>query len=84
MLSEFETKNLEALHTLQHKHKVNFRIFPDDVLRALKQHTRKVLQEQATKNKIFAKVHRAYSAFHKTNIAWGHISESAYARAKYL
>jgi TRAP-type mannitol/chloroaromatic compound transport system substrate-binding protein len=84
MLSEFEVKNLAALHELQNKYRVQLEQFPDGVIKTLHRLTNTVLQEQAKKDKAFKKVLRAYSSFQKNNNAWNHISEAAYARAKIL
>jgi len=84
MLSEFEAKNLKALHELQNKYHVQLERFPDDVLKSLHGYTRDVLHEEAKKDATFKKVLRAYSAFQKSNNAWNHVSEAAYARASIL
>lgn len=84
MLSEFEAKNLDALHTLLNKYKVQISQFPEDVIKQLKLYTADVLAEEAEKDKLFRKVLDAYSAFHKNNDAWNLISEAAYAKAQAL
>jgi len=81
MLSEFEAKNLEALHELKTKHKVKVLPFPDDVIKTLKQLTQKTLQAEASKDADFKRIYQAYNTFRDNNDAWGDISESAYARA---
>ena len=81
MLSEFEAKNLEALHTLKNKYKVEIEEFPQDVLGALRKLTRQTLDEEAAKDADFKKIYLAYQAFSKNNSAWNEISEAAYARA---
>ena len=84
MLSEFEARNLEALHALQQRYRVQLEVFPDDVIRALKAHTRTVLAEEAAKNKVFARVLKAYEDFRHIHESWQRISEAAYARARRL
>lgn len=84
MLSEFEAKNLEALHTLQNKHKVQLLEFPPDVIKALHGYTKEVLEEGAKKDATFKEVYAAYKAFSEQYDSWGAISEAAYARARKL
>jgi TRAP-type mannitol/chloroaromatic compound transport system substrate-binding protein len=84
MLSEFETRNLEALETLRSKHKVEVLEFPDDVLIALRKHTREALDEDAARDPVFRKVYEHYNAFMSSNDAWARISEQAFARSRSL
>ena len=81
MLSEFEAKNLDALHTLTDKYKVQVEEFPKPVLDKLRSLTQEVLDEEAKKDATFKRVYDAYSAFVKNNDAWNAISEAAYAKA---
>lgn len=81
MLSEFEARNLEALHTLKNRYKVKVSEFPDEVIVELKRLTGQTLDEEAAKDKTFKKVYRAYQEFSKSNAAWNSISEAAYAKA---
>ena len=81
MLSEFEARNLEALHTLENQYHVEVLPFPDEVLRELHAKTRVVLAEEADKDKLFARVQDAYEKFRKNIDAWNAISEQAFARA---
>ena len=82
MLSEFESKNLQALRTLQTKYKVKTYEYPRDVIRQLRKYTKQVLDEEARKDKTFKKVYRAYETFRANNDAWNAISEAAYAKAR--
>jgi TRAP-type mannitol/chloroaromatic compound transport system substrate-binding protein len=80
MLSEFESRNLDALQELKQKHKVKVYAFPDDVLKTLKKLTHKTLEAEAEKDAKFKKIYQAYNAFRENNNAWGDISEAAHAR----
>ena len=82
MLSQFEAKNLEALHTLKEEHNVQVFAFPDDVLRELKKLTQEVLEEEADKDAQFKKVLEAYRAFMANNDGWSELSEAAYQEAR--
>lgn len=81
MLSEFEAKNLEALHELKVKHKVNALLFPDDVIKTLRKLTKTTLDAEAAENADFKRIYKAYNTFRDSNDAWSDISEAAYARA---
>jgi len=81
MLSEFEAKNLEALQTLKDKYKVKVEEFPKDVIRELKKLTIETLNEEATRDADFKRIHEAYQTFRRGNDSWNEISEAAYARA---
>ncbi len=81
MLSEFEARNLDSLHTLKNKYKVEVLEFPADVIKQLRQYTAEVLDEEAKKDATFKKVYDAYNAYRKTNDAWNAISEASYAKA---
>ncbi|WP_455218129.1 TRAP transporter substrate-binding protein [Kaarinaea lacus] len=82
MLSQFEAKNLEALHTLKDEHHVQVYPFPDDVIRELKKLTNEVLEEEADKDAQFRKVLDAYRSFMVNNDAWSELSEAAYQEAR--
>ncbi len=81
MLAEFETRNLQALHELKSRYKVEVVAFPDEVIRELRRLTDIVLKEEAAKDGTFKQVYQSYKAYRESNDAWGEISESAYARA---
>jgi TRAP-type mannitol/chloroaromatic compound transport system substrate-binding protein len=81
MLSEFEAKNLEALHTLTDKYNVKVEEFPADVISTLRKLTQQTLEEEADKDASFKKVYQAYQTFSQSNSTWNAISEAAYARA---
>lgn len=82
MLSQFEAKNLAALRKLKDESNVEVLPFPDDVIRALKQYTQEVLDEEAAKDADFNRVYQSYTAFSRDNDAWNKLSEAAYQRAR--
>ncbi|MEC9340905.1 MAG: TRAP transporter substrate-binding protein [Pseudomonadota bacterium] len=82
MLSEFTARNHEALRTLVDEHHVELRRFPDDVMAILRDHTRRVLQEQAERDPFSAKVYGSYSAFRDEVVPWHDISLRAYLNAR--
>jgi TRAP-type mannitol/chloroaromatic compound transport system substrate-binding protein len=82
MLSQFEAKNLEALHTLTVDHKVEVTPFPDEVILSLRRFTKTVLEEQAAHDPDFNNIYRAYQKFSNDNDGWNTLSEAAYQRAR--
>jgi TRAP-type mannitol/chloroaromatic compound transport system substrate-binding protein len=82
MLSQFEARNLEALHELKEKYKVQVLPFPDDVMHKLHQMTNEVLDEEAAKDPDFKRVLEAYRSFMVNNDGWSKLSEAAYQKAR--
>lgn len=81
MYAAFEAANAKALQTLQEEHHVPVLAFPDDVLRQLHRITKTVLDEEAAKDKVFARVHGIYERFQALHAKWSNISDVAYQRA---
>ena len=82
MLAQFEAKNLEALRRLKEEHHVQVYPFPDDVMQALHQMTREVLEEESAKDPQFKRVYEAYQAFMTDHDNWSALSEAAYQKAR--
>ena len=78
MLSEFETENARNLAQLQKEHKVDLRLFPNDVLQGLKKLAEETLEEEASKDIFARKVHEDFKAFKAKMDKWGQLSEKAY------
>ncbi|MCK4587646.1 MAG: ABC transporter substrate-binding protein, partial [Gammaproteobacteria bacterium] len=82
MLAQFEAKNLAALRTLKDKHKVQVYAFPDEVITALHNMTKEVLEEESAKDADFKRIYEAYQAFMVDNDGWSELSEAAYQKAR--
>ncbi len=82
MLADFTTKNNQALDTLINEHNVQLRRFPDDVLLKLRALSVEVLNEEAAKDPMTAKVYAAFTAYAKQVAAWNKISEQAYLNTR--
>jgi TRAP-type mannitol/chloroaromatic compound transport system substrate-binding protein len=82
MLNQFEAKNLEALQRLKNEHHVQVLPFPDDVMAALHNMTKEVLEEEAAKDADFKRIYETYKAFAADNDAWSELSEAAYQKAR--
>lgn len=63
MLDEYNARNHNALQTLLTKHNVKLRQLPDDVMIALKQYSKEVIDEQVAADANFAKVWQSYNEF---------------------
>ena len=81
-LSELTARNNQALHTLVHKHKVDLRKFPDEVLAQLKRVSDEVVAEVANKDPMSKKVYESFVAFREQASAWHDVSERAYLNAR--
>lgn len=65
MISEFAFRNGQALETLVDEHGVQLRTFPQDVMEALFEASKVVIQEQVDSDPDSAKVYESYQAFQK-------------------
>ncbi|NOZ51921.1 MAG: TRAP transporter substrate-binding protein [Gammaproteobacteria bacterium] len=82
MLSQFEANNLSALRKLKEEHKVEVIPFPDEVITALRNHTKEVMDELSSGDAEFKKVYDAYTTFSRDNDAWNTLSEAAYQKTR--
>jgi len=82
MLAEYTARNNQALATLKHKHKVDVRSLPQDVLKKLKSLSDEVVAEVASKDAMSKKVFDSYIAFRKQVIGWHDISERAFLNSR--
>ena len=77
-LAQFDAHNGAALQTLITKHHVKLYKFPDAVLNALRPLAKEVVEEQAAKTPMAAKVNESFKKFQKIVGGWGQVSEKAY------
>ena len=82
LLSEYTARNPAALQTLVEKHKVKLRRYPDDVVRKLRQISREVVAEVASRDPFSKKVYDSYEAFYQASKGWSDVSELAYMQAR--
>ena len=79
VLSEFESRNNIYLQKLINDCGVLLKRFPDNVLKALKEHTKVVMDELTSKDPMSKKVYESYRRFQKDVSAWAAVSEIAYS-----
>lgn len=84
MLAEYTARNQQALHTLLTKHDVQLRHFPDEVLKELKAISAQVVEEEAKKDALSAKVWASQKAFKEQVTKWTAASEQTFLRARSL
>jgi TRAP-type mannitol/chloroaromatic compound transport system substrate-binding protein len=84
MLAEFTMRNQLALQELEKAHGVQVKFFPDDVMRALKKVSDEVLDEEAAKDPLSAKVWASQKAFREAVTPWTNMAEGAIIRARQL
>jgi TRAP-type mannitol/chloroaromatic compound transport system substrate-binding protein len=77
MLSQFEAKNNEYLQKLVNEEGVKLLKFPEEVLKAAKSATNKILNEIAAQDAAAKKVYESLLAFKKGISAWNQNSEVA-------
>jgi TRAP-type mannitol/chloroaromatic compound transport system substrate-binding protein len=81
-LAEMERLNVEALHALTTRDKVELRTFPSDLIAAARSTAAEVLADVAGKSQAARKVHDAYVAFRAKAAAWSRISTQAVLQAR--
>lgn len=84
MIDEFTYRNAEALKALVDEHGVQLRSLPDDVLKALAEASREVLQEQADKDPDAAKIYTSYREFQQFVRSYTDVGEFAYLKNRAL
>lgn len=82
VLAELTAQNNEALQTLIHKHKVDLRKFPDEVLAQLKKVSDEVVAEIAKNDPLSKKVYESFKRFRDQVTQWHDVSERAYLNAR--
>jgi len=82
MLSEYTTRNQQALDTLVNKHKINVLKLPDDVLLELKRLSDEVISEVAVTDAMTKKVFKSFKTYRDNAKNWSDISELAYLKAR--
>jgi TRAP-type mannitol/chloroaromatic compound transport system substrate-binding protein len=82
-LAEFDAKNLEYLDKIRayRNGKVQFRQFPNDVLKALHTASNEIAEGVANSDPDARKVYDSYKAFQNGIRKWHNINEVAYQRA---
>ncbi|MDN3555912.1 TRAP transporter substrate-binding protein [Halomonas maura] len=82
MISEYAYRNAEALKTLVDEHGVQLRAFPDDVMAALHDSSRRVLQQQVESDEASRRVYEAYRDFQQKVRPFTDVGEFAYLKAR--
>jgi TRAP-type mannitol/chloroaromatic compound transport system substrate-binding protein len=82
MLAEFTARNQQALETLRNAHGVQFLPLPADVLAALREGARQVLDAAAAADPFSAKVLASVRKFQAGASAWHQVSEEAFYAAR--
>ncbi len=82
MLSEYTTRNQQALDTLVNKHKINVLKLPDDVLFELKRLSDEVISEVAATDAMTKKVFKSFKSYRDNVKNWSDISELAYLKSR--
>lgn len=78
MISEYTTRNQQALDTLVNKHNVKVMPLPDEVLAMLRTLSDQVINEIAAKDKMAQKVFTNFKTYRDQVKKWTEISELAY------
>ncbi|MCW8933495.1 MAG: TRAP transporter substrate-binding protein [Gammaproteobacteria bacterium] len=82
MISEYTTRNQQALDTLVNKHKVKVSKLPDEVLKRLQTLSDEVINEVASTDKMTKKVFESFRSYRDKVKKWSDISELAYLKSR--
>ncbi|MCW4152105.1 TRAP transporter substrate-binding protein [Halomonas sp. 18H] len=82
MISEFRLRNAEALKTLVDEHGVKLREFPEDVMSALLESSRDVLQKQVESDEASRRIYESYRDFQQKVRPFTDVGEFAYLKAR--
>ena len=82
MMAEYTARNPGAMQTLLNRHKVELRIYPEDVLQQLRKASHEVVAELAKTDDFSAKVYASYQKFLIDSIAFAAVSDLAYQNAR--
>ncbi|GHC28595.1 TRAP transporter substrate-binding protein [Aidingimonas halophila] len=82
MINEFTYRNAQALDSLVEEHGVTLKQLPDDVLRALAEASRDVLQEQVESDEASRKIYDSYRKFQGVLRTYTDVGEFAYLKAR--
>ncbi|MDR5866513.1 TRAP transporter substrate-binding protein [Halomonas koreensis] len=82
MISEYAYRNAEALKTLVEEHGVKLRSFPEDVMAALHESSRRVIREQVERDEASRRIFDAYRDFQRTVRPFTDVGEAAYLKAR--
>jgi TRAP-type mannitol/chloroaromatic compound transport system substrate-binding protein len=84
MLAEFTARNAEALQTLVNDHGVELRRFPDEVLRRLRELSQQVIEEDAGRDPLYARVYQSVKSYQARSSAYLKVAEEAFLEARSL
>lgn len=82
MVTEYTTRNQQALDTLVNKHKVQLLKLPNEVLKRLLTLSDQVVEELAQQDAASRKVYESFKAYRDKVKPWTHISELAYLQSR--
>lgn len=78
ILSAFDTKNTEYYLKMQYEENVNFRKFPDEVIKSLKFFSEQVISEIIVNDEMSKKAYDSYTSFKKKMGDWYRVTERTY------
>ena len=84
MTAEYTARNAQSLEQLRDEGQVELRRFPDEVLRALRELNRQVVEELIAADEFAARVYESFRQFGRTVGAWTEISEQALLETRSL
>jgi len=84
MTAEFTARNAQSLEQLRAEGEVEFRRFPDEVLRQLRQLMDEVVDDVIARDPVAARINESFQNFRATVSAWTEISDLALLESRSL
>jgi len=84
MASEYYANNIRSFDTLLEKHKVDVKVYPDEVLKAFFSVSEEVVAETAKEGDINKRIYESYSMFRKHSMAMTNVAELGFLRGRAL
>lgn len=82
MLADYTARNNAALQTLIHKHKVNLKQFPAEVIKKLRELSEQTVKNLASHDEISKEIYDSYHDFRQQVMQWSELSEVDYMLAR--
>ena len=84
MTAEYYANNIRAFHELKHKHKVDIRTYPKEILEAFFKTAEEVVADTASLGEINKKIYESYATYRKYSMDMADVSEYGFMKARFL
>lgn len=82
MTAEYHANNIYAFQTLKHKHNVDVRVYPEDVLKAFFKTSEEIVAETANLGDLNKRIYESYAKYRKYSMEFAPTAERGYLNAR--